>query len=44
MDRQMAEHPRGPWHLRAGGLEKALAGEQAQLRLPDPDDPFCTAN
>ena len=44
MDRQMAEHPKGPWRLRAGGLEKALAGEQAQLRLPDPDDPFCTAN
>ena len=41
MDRQMTEHPRGPWNLRAGGLEKSLAGDQAQLRLLD-DDPFCT--
>ena len=31
MDRQMAEHPRGPWRLRAGGLERSLAAGDAQL-------------
>ena len=41
MDRQMSEHPRGPWRLRAGGLEKSLAGDQAQLSLLDPDETFC---
>ena len=29
MDRQMAEHPRGPWHLRQGGLEQSLAAKAA---------------
>ena len=43
MDRQMAEHPRGPWNLRAGGLEKSLAGDQMQLRLMGDDDNFCNA-
>ena len=42
MDRQMAEHPRGPWRLRQGGLEAALAGSQAQMSLTDLDDTFCT--
>ena len=41
MDRQMAEHPRGPWRLRAGGLDKALAQDQAQLSLLDLDETFC---
>lgn len=33
MDRQMQEHPRGPWNLRHGGLERPLAAKQAQLTL-----------
>ena len=41
MDRQMAEHPRGPWHLRQGGLQQSLASDQAQLRLSGMDDTFC---
>lgn len=31
MDRQMAEHPRGPWRLRQGGLERSLAAQEAQM-------------
>ena len=42
MDRQMAEHPRGPWRLRQGGLEQALAADESQLRLLDPYEPFCS--
>ena len=41
MDRQMAEHPRGPWRLRQGGLEKSIAASHSQLSLLDPDEPFC---
>ena len=35
MDRQMAQHPRGPWQLRQGGLERSLAAHQAQLSFRD---------
>ena len=41
MDRQMAEHPRGPWRLRQGGLEGSLAGAQAQPALAGFDELFC---
>ena len=41
MDRQMTEHPRGPWNLRAGGLERAMAGNEAQLSLLG-EELFCT--
>ena len=43
MDRQMAEHPRGPWRLRAGGLENALANDNLQMKLMDEETPFCAA-
>lgn len=33
MERAMADHPRGPWFLKAGGLEKTIEDRAAQLRL-----------
>lgn len=33
MDQALQEHPRGPWHLKQGGLEAALSKHQRQPRL-----------
>ena len=42
MERQMREHPRGPWHLRAGGLDKVKTPqEDLQGRLFGPDAHNC---
>ena len=43
MERQMAEHPRGPWYLRAGGLEKAMQSNTLQMTFIDDEDNFCNA-
>ena len=43
MDRQMQEHPKGPWHLRAGGLAKLTAPqEDLQGRLFGSETHNCT--
>ena len=34
MERAMADHPRGPWYLKSGGLEKTMARLDNQLALP----------
>ena len=33
MERAMAEHPRGPWFLRSGGLENAMEKTNRQPKL-----------
>ena len=34
MERAMANHPRGPWYLKSGGLEKTMGRLDNQLALP----------
>ena len=34
MEQAMAHHPRGPWFLKSGGLEKTMNREATQMALP----------
>lgn len=41
MERQMQEHPRGPWFLRSGGLQKGMEQDTLQPTLMGLDEPHC---
>ena len=42
MERQMQDHPRGPWFLRAGGLQATETKRNLQGTLFENDTPMCS--